>query len=139
MRIDGRSFEILLVEDNPGDVRPTREALKDVKMKHNMHHVMDGKAAIHFMERSGKYAKVPTPDLILLDLNLPKLGGHEVLEYLKTNAELKHIPVVVLSTSQAATDVHKSHARSANGFVSKPPEFEKYMEAVANLWNLRGI
>ena len=97
----GTPIEILLVEDNPGDVRLTREALKDAKVRNALHVAMDGVEALAFLRKQGKYSAVPRPDLILLDLNLPKKNGREVLEEIKRDDALRHIPVVILTTSQA--------------------------------------
>ncbi|TLY76239.1 MAG: response regulator, partial [Gammaproteobacteria bacterium] len=93
-------IEILLVEDNPGDARLTQEALRDAKVRNNLHVVLDGVEALAFLRRQGKHAAVPKPDLILLDLNLPKKDGREVLEEIKQDDQLRHIPIVILTTSQ---------------------------------------
>src|SRR5471032_560110 len=116
----GPPVEILLVEDNPGDVRLTREALLEGKVYNNLHWAKDGVEALEFLHQTGKFKKSPRLDIILLDLNLPKKGGREVLASIKNDAHLKHIPVVVLTTSQAEEDVARSYELHANCFVTKP-------------------
>src|ERR1700728_3550346 len=111
---DTTNFEVLLVEDSPGDVRLTREALKDAKVHINLHVAADGMQAMEFLKREGKYAGVPRPDLILLDLNLPKKDGREVLEEIKENPALQSIPIVILTTSSSEEDVLKSYRLHAN-------------------------
>jgi two-component system, chemotaxis family, response regulator Rcp1 len=125
--------EILLVEDNPGDVRLTKEALKEGKVYNNLHWAKDGVEALEFLRRQGKHADVPRPDIILLDLNLPKKDGREVLAVIKTDSELKHIPVVVLTTSKAEEDVLKSYALHANCYVTKPVDLEKFIQVVQSI------
>jgi CheY-like chemotaxis protein len=126
-------IEILLVEDNPGDVRLTREALKEGKVYSNLHTVKDGVEAMDFLRRQGKYAGVPRPDIILLDLNLPKKDGREVLEEIKTDESLKRIPVVVLTTSKAEEDVLRTYNLHANCYVTKPVDLEKFMVVVKSI------
>lgn len=126
-------IEILLVEDNPGDIRLTREALKDAKVRNNIHVAMDGVDAMAFLHKQGKHAAVPRPDLILLDLNLPKMNGREVLEEIKQDAGLQHIPVVILTTSQAEQDVLESYRLRANAFVTKPVDLEQFLKVVASI------
>ncbi len=126
-------IEILLVEDNPGDVRLTREALKEGKVYSNLHTVKDGVEAMDFLRRKGKYAGVPRPDIILLDLNLPKKDGREVLEEIKTDNDLKRIPVVVLTTSKAEEDVLRTYNLHANCYVTKPVDLEKFMVVVKSI------
>jgi two-component system, chemotaxis family, response regulator Rcp1 len=135
MRADGRPVEILLVEDNPGDVRLTREALKDAKVLNNLSVVSDGEAALDFLHRRGKYAAAPRPDLILLDLNLPRKDGREVLEEIKKDDSLMVIPVVVLTTSKAEEDVVRSYKLHANCYIPKPVDFNRFMEVVRQLEN----
>jgi CheY-like chemotaxis protein len=131
---DGRSpVEILLVEDNPGDERLTREALREGKVYHNLHWVKDGVEAMAFLRRQGKYASVPRPDIVLLDLNLPKKDGREVLEEIKTDEDLKRIPVVVLTTSKAEEDVLRTYNLHANCFVTKPVDLEKFIVVVKSI------
>jgi CheY-like chemotaxis protein len=125
--------EILLVEDNPGDVRLTQEALKEGKVYNNLHWAKDGVEALEFLKRQGKHAKAPRPDIILLDLNLPKKDGREVLAVIKNDAELKHIPVVVLTTSEAEEDVLKSYSLHANCYVTKPVDLEKFIHVVQSI------
>ena len=125
--------EILLVEDNPGDVRLTKEALKEGKVYNNLHWAKDGVEALEFLKQQGKHAKAPRPDIILLDLNLPKKDGREVLALIKKDADLKHIPVVVLTTSEAEEDVLKSYELHANCYVTKPVDLEKFIHVVQSI------
>lgn len=125
--------EILLIEDNPGDVRLTKEALKEGKVYNNLHWAKDGVEALEFLQRQGKHAKSPRPDLILLDLNLPKKDGREVLSVIKRDHELKQIPVVVLTTSKAEEDVLKSYELHANCYVTKPVDLEKFIHVVQSI------
>jgi len=129
----GPPVEILLVEDNPGDVRLTREALKEGKVYNNLHWAKDGVEALEFLQRRGKHAKAPRPDIILLDLNLPKKDGREVLSVIKRDDELKQIPVVVLTTSKAEEDVLKSYELHANCYVTKPVDLEKFIHVVQSI------
>ena len=126
-------IEILLVEDNPGDVRLTKEALKEGKVYSNLHTVKDGVEAMEFLRRQGKYAGVPRPDIILLDLNLPRKDGREVLEEIKSDEVLKRIPVVVLTTSKAEEDVVRTYNLHANCYVTKPVDLEKFMVVVKTI------
>ena len=131
---DGRSpIEILLVEDNPGDERLTREALKEGKVYHKLHWAKDGVEAMEFLQRRGKYKDVPRPDIILLDLNLPKKDGREVLQEIKSDEQLRRIPVVVLTTSKAEEDVLKSYNLHANCYVAKPVDLEKFITVVKSI------
>ncbi len=131
---DGKSpVEILLVEDNPGDERLTREALREGKVYHNLHWVKDGVQAMEFLRRQGKYASVARPDIVLLDLNLPKKDGREVLEEIKTDEDLKRIPVVVLTTSKAEEDVLRTYNLHANCYVTKPVDLEKFIVVVKSI------
>jgi len=125
--------EILLVEDNPGDVRLTKEALKEGKVYSNLHWAKDGVEALQFLKREGKHDKAPRPDIILLDLNLPKKDGREVLAVIKKDSVLKHIPVVVLTTSEAEEDVLKSYELHANCYVTKPVDLEKFIHVVQSI------
>jgi chemotaxis family two-component system response regulator Rcp1 len=127
------SIEILLVEDNPADVRLTQEALKEAKVRNNLHVVEDGVAAMEFLQRQGEYAKVARPDLILLDLNLPKKDGREVLEEIKQDSSLKRIPVVVLTTSQAEEDILKTYDLHANCYVTKPVDLDQFITIVRSI------
>ncbi len=128
--VSARPVEILLVEDSPGDVRLTREALRDGKVRNNLSVVTDGVEALAFLRREGRYADAPRPDVILLDLNLPKKDGREVLEELKTDAALSRIPVVVLTTSGAETDIVRSYELHANCFITKPLDLDEFFSAV---------
>jgi len=128
-----RSVEILLVEDNPGDVRLTQEALKDNKVHNNLHIVGDGVEALAFLRREGQYAGSPRPDLILLDLNLPRKDGREVLAEIKTDLQLRRIPVVVLTTSKAEEDILRAYDLSANCYITKPVDFEQFIHVVRSI------
>jgi len=123
-------IEILLVEDNPGDMRLTKEALKEGKVFNNLHWAQDGVEALAFLRHEGKHANAPRPDIILLDLNLPKKDGREVLSVIKNDDHLKHIPVVVLTTSKAEEDVVRSYNLHANCYVTKPVDLEKFISVV---------
>jgi CheY-like chemotaxis protein len=125
--------EILLVEDNPGDVRLTKEALKEGKVYNNLHWAKDGVEALEFLRRQGKHANAPRPDIILLDLNLPKKDGREVLSVIKSDDHLKHIPVVVLTTSKAEEDVLRSYELHANCYVTKPVDLDKFIRVVKSI------
>lgn len=125
--------EILLVEDNPGDVRLTREALTEGKVYSNLHWAKDGVEALEFLRRQGKFADVPRPDIILLDLNLPKKDGREVLFEIKNDDDLKRIPVVILTTSKAEEDVLRSYELHANCYVTKPVDLEKFIVVVQSI------
>jgi two-component system, chemotaxis family, response regulator Rcp1 len=126
-------IDILLVEDNLGDVRLTREALKEGKVYNNLHWAKDGVEALEFLRREGIYAKAPRPDIILLDLNLPKKDGREVLSVIKNDDKLRHIPVVVLTTSKAEEDVLRSYELHANCYVTKPVDLEKFIVVVQSI------
>jgi chemotaxis family two-component system response regulator Rcp1 len=126
----GRAVEILLVEDNPGDVRLIQEALRDGKVWNNPHVVTDGEAALDFVYRRPPYAEAPRPDLVLLDLNLPRKDGREVLATIKSDPDLKRIPVVVLTTSVEEEDVLRAYNLAANCYVTKPVEFDQFMKVI---------
>ncbi len=128
-----KPIEILLVEDNPGDARLTREALSMSKVRNNMHRASDGEEAMRFLRHEGTFGSVPTPDLILLDLNLPRRDGREVLREVKADPDLRHIPVIVLTTSQAEEDVLRSYQLHANAYVTKPVDFEGFIEAIKQI------
>jgi two-component system, chemotaxis family, response regulator Rcp1 len=130
---NGRAVGILLVEDNPGDVRLTQEALKEGKVRNAMYVVNDGVEALAFLRREGPYADASHPDLILLDLNLPKKGGLEVLSEIKADDDLKRIPVVILTTSQAEQDIVRSYNLHANAFVTKPVDLEQFIVVVKSI------
>jgi len=125
--------EILLVEDNPGDVRLTLEASKENKMLNNISVVNDGVEALDFLRRKGIYANAPRPDLILLDLNLPKKDGREVLSEIKTDNKLKYIPVIILTTSQAEEDIFKAYGLNANCYITKPVDLEQFIKVVKSI------
>jgi CheY-like chemotaxis protein len=132
-----KPIEILLVEDNLGDVDLTREALENGKFRNTLHVVRDGEAAMAFLRRKGKYVGVPCPGLVLLDLNLPKKDGREVLAEMKSDKDLKRIPVVVLTTSKADEDILSSYDLHANCFITKPIElnqFVKVVQAIEDFW-----
>jgi CheY-like chemotaxis protein len=130
-------FHILLVEDNPGDARLAREALKESKINHILYHVEDGLLALDFLHKRGNFESVPLPDLVLLDLNLPKISGHQVLSEIKTDDILRKIPVVMLSISGAEKDIQESYNLNANCYVTKPldlNEFIEVFETIQNFW-----
>lgn len=128
-----RAIEILLVEDNPGDIRLTQEALKDAKVANTLHVAVNGVEALEFLRKEGRFENSPTPDLVLLDLNLPRKSGRDVLQEMKNDAELGTIPVVVLTTSEAHRDVIESYNLQANCFVSKPLDFEEFRKVVESI------
>jgi CheY-like chemotaxis protein len=130
-----QAVDVLLVEDDPGDVLMTKEAFEHYKLRNVLHVVTDGEQALQFLRRIGGYADAPRPGLILLDLNLPRLDGLEVLAELKADPVLKVIPVVILTTSQAQQDVLRSYALHANAYVSKPVDFETFMEVIRQIDN----
>ncbi|HUE97028.1 MAG TPA: response regulator [Longimicrobiaceae bacterium] len=131
--ISGTPVEILLVEDNPGDVRLTREAFKDAKVRNNLHVVDDGVKALEFLRSEGEYAAAPRPDLILLDLNLPRKGGREVLQEIKSDPDLLQIPVVVLTSSEADQDIAQAYELHANCFITKPVDLDQFLSVVRSL------
>ncbi|MBI4962946.1 MAG: response regulator [Desulfomonile tiedjei] len=137
MRLNPKPVEILLVEDNPMDVIVTREALKEGKVCNNLSVVQDGEEAIEFLRRKGDYADAPRPDVILLDLNLPRKGGREVLSEIKNDPALQDIPVIVLTTSKAEEDVLDSYQLHANCFITKPvdlDQFTKVIKTIEGFW-----
>jgi CheY-like chemotaxis protein len=125
--------EILLVEDNPADVRLTVEALRGAKVANHLHVVSDGEAAIDFLRRRGPYVDAARPDIVLLDLNLPRLDGRDVLGDIKSDPELGTIPILVLTSSAAEADIARSYELHANCFISKPVDFTEFMAAVSSL------
>ena len=129
----GRPIEILLVEDNPGDVRLTQEALKAGKVANHLHVVKDGEEALLFLRGEGQYCEKPKPDLILLDLNLPKKDGREVLADIKQDPNLHRIPVVVLTTSRADEDIGRAYKLNCNCYVTKPVDFEQFIKVVKSI------
>ena len=128
-----RPVDILLVEDNPGDVRLTKEALRDAKVLNEVFVAKDGVEAMKFLRRQNSFANVPLPDLILLDLNLPKKDGREVLAEIKQDPILKHIPVVVLTTSKAEEDIVKTYNLHANAYITKPVDLNRFVEIIRAL------
>jgi chemotaxis family two-component system response regulator Rcp1 len=132
-RTSGQPLEVLLVEDSPGDVRLTKEALKDAKVHINLRVVRDGIDAMAFLMREGEYATVPRPDLILLDLNLPRKDGREVLREIKENPELKSIPVVILTTSASEADILRSYLLHANCYITKPVNLDGFLTVVKSI------
>ena len=125
-----RPIDILLVEDNPADVRLTREALREAKVLNSLHIVEDGMKALDFLRKRSPYASCPSPDLILLDLNLPKKDGREVLAEIKQDESWRRIPVVVLTTSRAEEDIVRSYDLHANAYVTKPVNLDQFLEAI---------
>jgi CheY-like chemotaxis protein len=128
-----KPVEILLVEDNPGDVRLTLEGLKETRVSSNLSVVRDGVEAMSFLRREGEYANAPRPALILLDLNLPKRDGRDVLARIKADDTIKRIPVVVFTSSAAEQDVHKAYGLHANCYIIKPVELDQFMKAVKSI------
>jgi len=133
MLLDPKPVEILLVEDNPMDVIVTREALKEGKVCNNLNVVQDGEEAIQFLRREGQYANAPRPDVVLLDLNLPKKDGLAVLSEIKDDPTLKYIPVIVLTTSKAEEDIVKSYKLHANCFITKPVDLDQFTAVVKSI------
>jgi CheY-like chemotaxis protein len=133
MTTDWRPIEVLLVEDDQGDVLLTKEAFDFNKVRNRLHVVNDGEQAMAFLRREDGYHDAPTPDLILLDLNLPRMGGLEVLTEVKADAELRTIPVVILTTSEAEEDILHSYRLHANAYVSKPVDFEQFIRVVRQI------
>ena len=132
---DAKTIEVLLVEDSPGDVRLTREAFKDAKVLINLSVASDGVEAMAFLNREGDHALAPRPDLILLDLNLPKKDGREVLEEIKESVSLRTIPIVILTTSASEEDVLRSYRLHANCYISKPVDLDGFLKVVKSIDN----
>lgn len=128
-----RAVEVLLVEDNPADVRLTHEALKDGRVMVNLTVACDGVEAIEILKREGVHASKPRPDLILLDLNLPRKNGREVLEEIKADDDLKRIPVIVMTTSKADQDIYKAYNLNANCYVTKPVDLDEFLNVVRSI------
>lgn len=128
-----KAVEILLIEDNPGDARLAREALRDAKVRNNLSWVPDGVEAMAYLKREGKYGQSPRPDLILLDLNLPRKDGREVLSEIKADENLRRIPVVILTTSQAEEDILRAYHLNANCYITKPVDLEQFMKVVKTI------
>ncbi|MET9030818.1 response regulator [Nocardia sp. NPDC004168] len=129
----GQPIDILLVEDDPGDELMTREAFEDNKIGNTLHVARDGEEALEFLYRQGRHADAPRPDLILLDLNLPKYDGRQVLEKIKADPDLSHIPVVVLTTSAAEEDILRSYRLHANAYVTKPVDLDQFVAAIKQI------
>lgn len=130
---NGKAIEILLVEDNPGDVRLTREALIDGKVLNNLHVADDGVDALEFLRQEGKYAHAVRPDIILLDLNLPRMDGREFLAIIKTDPDFRRIPVVILTTSKDEEDIFASYDLHANCFITKPVDLNQFFAVVRSV------
>lgn len=128
-----RQIEILLVEDNPGDVRLTQEVFKEGKIRNKLNVAWNGEEALAYLHREGRFAQAPRPDIILLDLNLPRKGGREVLAEIKADAKLKCIPVVILTTSQAEKDITESYTQHANCYIVKPVELDQFINVVRTI------
>ncbi len=126
-------IQILLVEDNPGDVRLTIEALRGAKVANELHVVSDGESAIDYLRQRGQYVDARRPDIVLLDLNLPRMEGREVLADIKADEELAKIPIIILTSSSADEDIQQAYALHANCFVTKPVDFTEFIEAVRSL------
>lgn len=133
MGADSRSIEVLLVEDNPGDVRLTREALKEGKVFNNLSVAKDGEEALAFLRREGEFADAPRPDVILLDLNLPRKDGREVLEAIKSDPSLRTIPVVILTSSEAERDIARAYELNANCYITKPVDLDQFITVVKSI------
>jgi CheY-like chemotaxis protein len=129
----GKPIDILLVEDNEGDARLAREALKGGKVRNNLYHVTDGEEAVAFLRGAGRHAAAPRPDLVLLDLNLPKKDGREVLAEIKADEDLKRIPVVVLTISDDEQDILRTYNLHVNCYITKPIDFEQFMKVVRSV------
>ncbi|WP_149204728.1 response regulator [Actinotalea subterranea] len=130
---DHKTIDVLLVEDDPGDVLMTREAFAENKVANRLTVVSDGVSAMSFLRKEGEYTDAPTPDLVLLDLNLPRMDGREVLSAMKSDESLRSIPVVVLTTSEAEEDVLRSYSLHANAYVTKPVDFERFIDVVRQI------
>ncbi|GAA2983278.1 response regulator [Actinokineospora diospyrosa] len=130
---DIKVIDVLLVEDDDGDVLMTREAFEHYKIRNQLHVVRDGEQAVSFLRREGQFADAPRPDLILLDLNLPRFDGRQVLAEIKADAELRMIPVVVLTTSEAEEDILRSYQLHANAYVTKPVDFDRFIEIIRKI------
>lgn len=129
----GTPIEILMVEDNPGDVRLTLEALKETKIRNNLNVVRDGAEALAFLRRQGQYAQAPHPDLVLLDLNVPRIDGRQVLAEVKADPDLRRIPVVVLTASETEEDILKTYDLQANCYITKPVDLEQFIKVVQSI------
>jgi two-component system, chemotaxis family, response regulator Rcp1 len=130
---DARPIEILLVEDSPSDAKLTMEALEAGKIANNLNHVIDGVDAMDYLRQRGKYSKAKRPDLIMLDLNLPRMDGRDVLRQLKSDASLRTIPIIVLTTSRADKDILQSYELNANCYITKPVDFPNFIDVVKSI------
>ena len=133
MGVHSRPIEVLLVEDNPADVRLTQEAFKEGRVTNHLNVVSDGVEAMDFLRRGGNYADAARPDLIFLDLNLPRKDGREVLTEIKTDPRLKTIPVIILSTSGSAADINRSYQLNANCYITKPVDLDQFLNVVRSI------
>jgi chemotaxis family two-component system response regulator Rcp1 len=131
--VDGKPIQILLVEDNPGDVRLAAEALRYLKVRNQLHVVQDGVEAMAFLRREGEYVGIPRPDLVLLDLNLPRKDGREVLSEIKLDPDLKRIPVVILTSSAADQDILHAYNLYANCYITKPLDLEQFLRVIRSI------
>jgi chemotaxis family two-component system response regulator Rcp1 len=129
----GKPIDILLVEDNPGDARLALESLKESKIRNTIHWVQDGLEAMKFMHRQGNYENAPRPDLILLDLNMPKMDGREVLAEIKSDDDLKRIPVVIFTISKAEEDILKTYDLHANCYITKPLDLNRFLKVIQSI------
>lgn len=128
-------IDILLAEDNPGDVRLTQEAFKEAKFLNNLYVTSDGLETMDFLRKQGKYEKMPLPDLILLDLNMPRMDGREVLSQVKSDPKLKHIPIIILTTSDSESDIINSYELHANCYITKPVDLDKFLVVIKQIEN----
>jgi two-component system, chemotaxis family, response regulator Rcp1 len=134
-RNNAQPIDILLVEDNPGDARLTQEVLKDSKIRNNLYIVSDGVQAMEFLFRRGEYGDTPRPDIILLDLNLPRMDGREVLKAIKMDESLRRIPIIIMTTSDDEYDILKAYNLYANCYITKPVDFQQFVEIVKTIEN----
>lgn len=130
-----KAIEILLVEDNPADIMLTEEAFEEAHFPHHLHTARDGVEALRFLRREGPYAACPRPDVILMDLNMPRMGGLEVLDILKVDGDLRSIPVIVLTTSRAESDIWRSYDLHANAYIPKPVSVVEFVDVIRSLGN----
>lgn len=128
--VGGEPIDILLVEDNPGDVRLTQEAFRDGRINNTLHVVTDGKEALDFLYRRGEYSDAPCPNIVLLDLNLPRMDGHEVLAEIRDDPEFNHVPVIILTSSEAQEDVIQSYELQSNAYLTKPVAPDEFVDLV---------
>lgn len=132
MKLD-KSIEILLVEDNPGDARLAQEAIREAQMRNHLNWVLDGVEALTFLRKEGPHKQAPRPDLILLDLNLPRKDGRELLAEIKKDEQFKRIPVIVLTTSEAEEDISRAYRLKANCYITKPPQLDQFIRIVKSI------